>query len=120
MPANRHRYEQKFPLVYIVIGVVMAVCLAGFAVKGLLVQHQNVQSAQRIKRLNKELQEIEIKNEAFRTRRDQLISPPALAKAIKEGFVKVVPIEEKFVIQVGAPKHRVATANPQPARGGAR
>jgi cell division protein FtsB len=120
MPANRPRHAQKLPLIYIIVGMAIFGCAAGFGIKLLNVKLRIVQDGQRLKRIDKELASLTKKNEGLATQREQLTSQPALAKAIKGGFVKVVPIDEKFVIQVGAPKHRVAAVDFQPAKGGAR
>lgn len=120
MPANRPRHAQKFPFIYIVAVIALFACAAGFGIKLLNVKLQTVQDGQRLTRVFKELNDVNIKNEALRTKRDQLTSLQALTQAIKTEFVKVVPIDEKYVIHVGASKHRVAVADSHPARGGAR
>ena len=111
MPANRKRYAQAVPVVYICIGIGIAVCIVGFCVKALILQHQVRQGGERLRRLQKEFAEVNIKNEALQTKKDQLTSTPALQKAIKDGFVKLVKIEDQFVVHVGTAGRRVAVAS---------
>jgi hypothetical protein len=120
MSANRHRYSQAFPLAYTFACLVVAVCVGGFCVRMLFVKHQITQSGERLKRLAGQLAEINIKNEALQTRKDQLTSTPALQKAIKDGFIRLVKIEDRFVLHVGASRRGVAATSPQAAPGGAR
>lgn len=120
MPGNRHRYSQDFPVAYTIACVVVAACVIGFFVRMLFVKHQITQSGERLKRLDRQLADIKIKNEALQTRKDQLTSPPALQKAIKDGFIKLVKIEDRFVLHVGAQRSGVAATTPQAAPEGAR
>jgi hypothetical protein len=109
MPANRHRYAQAFPLAATLIGAVIAVCFVGFLIKALMVKHEVMQDGDRIKRLEKELIDLNIKNEAFQTKKDQLTSVPALRKALEKKVIHLMPIEDRFVVNVGQSRPAVAT-----------
>ena len=66
-----------------------------------MVKHEVMQDGERIKRLEKELNEFSIKNEAFETKKNQLTSSPALRKALDKKVIKLMPIEDRFVVNVG-------------------
>jgi len=120
MPANRHRYSQAVPIFSWFMAIIIAVPIVGLCIKTLVVQQELRQTGERIKRLQKELTEISSKNEAFQTRKDQMTSTPELQKAIKDRVIKLVKIEEKFVVNVGAARRAVATNVTEPAAKGAR
>lgn len=110
MPENNRRYAQAVPLIAILIVVIVVVSIVGFCIKTLMVQHQVVVGGDRIKRLEKELAELSNKNEALQTKKDQLTSVPALQKAVSKGFVNLVKIDEKCVVNVSQPRSSVAIA----------
>ena len=109
MPANRHRYAQAFPLAAIVIGTGLLACIVIFAIKSLMVKQQVMQGGECIKHLEKELTEFNIKNAAFETTKKQLTSVPALRKALDKKIIHLIPIEDRFVVNVGQPRPTVAT-----------
>ena len=110
MPENSRRYAQAVPVVAILMVVVVIVSIAVFFIKTLIVKHQVIAGGDRIKRLEKELAELSNKNEALQTKKDQLTSVPALQKAVSKGFVNLVKIDEKFVVNVSRPRPSVAVA----------
>lgn len=110
MPQNSRRYAQAVPLIAILIVVIVVVSVAAFFIKTLMVKHQVVAGGDRIKRLEVELAELSNKNEALQTKKDQLTSVPALQKAVNKGFVNLMKIDEKFVVNVSHPRPAVAIA----------
>ena len=44
-----------------------------------------------------------VKNEALQTQKDVLISPQNLRKALGNGSLKLVKIDDKYVVPVGGP-----------------
>jgi cell division protein FtsL len=102
--SNKRRHAQAFPLAATLIGVAIAVCIAVFAIKALTVKYQLIQGGEKLKRLERELTSVSVKNEAFQTQKDLLISPPNLAKALEKGVINdLEKIDEKYVINVGRP-----------------
>lgn len=110
MPENSRRYAQAVPLIAILMVVIVVVSVAAFFIKTLMVKHQVVVGGDRIKRLETELAELNNKNEALQTKKDQLTSVPALQKVVSKGFVSLVKIDEKFVVNVNQPRPVVAIA----------
>ncbi len=110
MPGNSRRYAQAVPVIAILMFVIVVVSLAAFFIKSLMVRHQVVVGGDRIKRLETELAELSNKNEALQTKKDQLTSVPALQKAVSKGFVSLVKVDEKFVVNVSHPRPAVAIA----------
>lgn len=108
MPGNSRRYSQAVPVIAILIAIIVVVSAVAFFVKTLTVKHQVVVGGDRIKRLEIELAELSNKNEALQTKKDQLTSVPALQKAVNKGFVSIVKIDEKFVVNVNQPRPAVA------------
>lgn len=108
MPENSRRYAQAVPLIAILMVVIVVVSVAAFFIKTLMVKHQVVVGGDRIKRLETELAELNNKNEALQTKKDQLTSVPALQKVVSKGFVSLVKIDEKFVVNVNQPRPAVA------------
>ncbi len=95
---------------------VIAICIVGFAIKTLMVKHEVMQGGDRMKRLEKELTELNIKNEALQTKKDQLTSVPALRKKLDGKIIHLMPIEDRFVVNVGQSHPTVATiVETQPA-----
>jgi hypothetical protein len=117
MPANRHRHAQRFPFVYVCIGTAAFLCIASFSVKTLLISQQLKQGGERLSRIKRQIEEVRIANAGLKTKKAQLTSIPAITKAIKDGVVKLVPIEDRFIVHVGTMRHGVAVADPQPATG---
>ncbi len=91
------------------IGSVMLICVVGFFIKSLMVKHGAMQDGDRVKRLEKELTELNIKNEALQTKKDQLTSVPALRKKLEGKVLHLKPIEDRFVVNVGQSRPTVAT-----------
>ena len=114
--SNQRKNAPAFPLVATLIGIAMAICFVSFVVKALLVHHQVVQDGERIKRLERSLQEVNAKNEAFLSKKNDLISVPALRGAMASGFLKLAPIDERFVINVAQPRTAVAVSTSGEAR----
>ncbi len=110
MPENSRRYSQAVPVIAILIAVIVVVSISAFFIKTLMVKHQVVVGGDRIKRLETELAELNNKNEALQTKKDQLTSVPALQKAVSKGFVNLVKIDEKFVVNASHPRRAVAVA----------
>ncbi len=108
--ANQHKHAQAFPLAATLIGIAMAICVVSFFVKALLVRHQVVQGGDRIKHLERALAEVNAKNEAFLSKKNDLTSVPALRAAMASGFLKLQAIDERFVITVAQPRPAVAAA----------
>jgi hypothetical protein len=106
--ANQHKHTPVFPLAATLIGLGMAICVVSFFVKALLVRHQVMQDGERIKRLERSLAEVTAKNEAFLAKKNELISVPALKNAIASGFLKLQPIDERYVRNVAQPRPAVA------------
>ena len=109
MPANQRRYAQAIPLVYICIAVAVCAYAATFGIKMLMLKQQLKQGSERLTRLRRELTAVNTSNEALRTKKDQLTSVPALTRAIQEGVIRMVPIEDRFVVTVPASRRSVAT-----------
>ena len=105
MPENSRRYAQAVPLIAILMVVIVVVSVAAFFIKTLMVKHQVVVGGDRIKRLETELAELNNKNEALQTKRRYLPS-----QAQSKGFVSLVKIDEKFVVNVNQPRPVVAIA----------
>jgi hypothetical protein len=99
--SNKRRHAQAFPLAATLIGVAIAVCLTVFAIKALTVKYQVIQGGNKLKQLERELTAIASKNEGLQTKKELLISPPALAKALERGVIKLNKIEDKNVVYVG-------------------
>ena len=117
MSANRHRHAQKFPVVYVCIGIAAFLCIASFAVKTLLISQQLKLGGERLSQIKKHIEDARIANAALTTRKAQFTSIPAITKAIKDGTIKLVPIEDRFIVHVGTVRHGVAAADSQPAAG---
>jgi hypothetical protein len=106
--SNKRRHAQAFPLAATLIGVAIAVCIAVFAIKALTVKYQLIQGGEKLKRLERELASVLVKNEALQTQKDTLTSPPSLAKALEKGVINLTKIDEKYVVNVGrAPRAQV-------------
>jgi cell division protein FtsL len=101
---NKRRHAQAFPLTATLIGVAIAVCLAVFAIKALTVKYQVIQGGEKLKRLERELEEYTVKNEALQTQKHKMIAPQELAKFQANGALKLVKIEEKNLVHVGQPQ----------------
>ena len=99
--SNKRRHAQAVPLAAILIGVAVAVCVAVFAIKALTVKYQLIQGGDKLKQLERELASVNVKNESLQTQKDLLISPPSLAKALEKGVIKLVKIDDKYVVPVG-------------------
>lgn len=117
MSANRHRHAQKFPFVYVCIGVAAFLCIASFCVKTLLINQQLKQGGERLSRIKKQITEVKTAIAGLQTKKAQLTAIPAITKAIKDGFVKLVPIEDRFIVHVGAMRRGVAATDSQSAAG---
>jgi len=100
---NQRRHAQAFPLAATLIGVSIAVCIAVFAIKALTVKYQLIQGGEKLKRLERDLASMTVQNESLQTAKDKLISPPVLQRALDSGFIKLVRIEDKYVVNVGRP-----------------
>ena len=111
MSANRHRHAQKFPLLYVFLGTAALLCVAGFAVKTLLISQQIKQGDEMLSRIKRQIQEIKTANAGLTTKKAQLTSIPAITKAIADGVVKLVPIEDRFIVHVGTVRRGVAVAD---------
>lgn len=120
MPANRRRYAQAFPFAYVLVGLAVLACIVSFCVKTLLLSQQLRQGGERLRRLRNELAELTIRNEALQTKKTELTSAPALQAAINRGIIKLIPIETKFVVDVGMSQQKVAAADPRSAVPGGR
>jgi hypothetical protein len=101
--SNKRRHAQAFPLAATLIGVAIAVCIAVFAIKALTVKYQLIQGGEKLKRIEREYASIMVQNEALQAKKDQLISPLNLGKALETGFITLAKIEEKYVVNVGRP-----------------
>ena len=119
MSANRPRHAQAFPVLYTFIGIAVAVCFVGLGIKALIVQQELKQGGERLKRLKKDLAELTIKNEGLLAKKDVLTSPPKLEALIRNGTLKLKPIDDKFVVRIGPVRRGVAVADAQPAGEGA-
>lgn len=117
MPDNRHRTAQKFPVVYVSIGIAAFLCIASFCVKTLLINQQLKQGGERLSTIRGKIVEARTASEGLKTKKALLTSIPAIQKSIKEGFVKLVPIEERFIVHVGAMRGGVAAADSPSAAG---
>jgi hypothetical protein len=106
--SNKRRHAQAFPLTATLIGLAVAACLTIFAIKALTVKYQVIQGGDKLKRLEKELAELTIKNEDFQTEKDRLTSPPALIKAMESGLIALQKIDDKFVVTIGREKKLAA------------
>lgn len=106
--ANQHKHAPVFPLAATLIGTVVAIFIVSFFVKALLVHHQVVQDGERIKRLERAVVEVQAKNEALLAKKNELTSVPALRQALASGFLKLQPVDERFVINVAQPRPAVA------------
>ena len=111
MSANRHRHAQKFPVVYTCIGIAAFLCVVSFSVKGLLISQQLKQGGERLNRIKRQIQEVKTASAGLMTKKIQLTSIPAITKAIKDGVIKLVPIEDRFIVRVGAGTRQVAAAD---------
>ena len=111
---NKRRHAQAFPLTATLIGVAIAVCLAVFAIKALTVKYQVIQGGEKLKRLERELDEYSVKNEALQTDKHKLIAPQELVKHQANGSLKLQKIEEKSLIHVGQPRPQPVAPGPQP------
>ena len=98
--SNKRRHAQAFPLTATLIGLAVAACLTVFAIKALTVKYQVIQGGDKLKRLEKELAELTIKNEDFQTEKDRLTSPPALLKGIESGLISLQAVDDKYVVPV--------------------
>lgn len=115
MPANQRRYAQAVPITYICIAVAVLICAATFGIKVLMLKQQLKQGSERLADLRKKIISTSTGNVALRTKREQLTSLPALKKAIADGFIRLKPIEESFVVNV--PASRVAAITPRSGAG---
>ena len=79
--------------------------------KTLLINQQLKQGGERLRTIKIKIAEAHTASEGLKTKKAQLTSIPAIQKAIKDGFVKLVPIEERFIVHVGAMKAGVAAAD---------
>ncbi len=113
MPANQRRYAQAVPVVYICIGVALLICAATFGIKVLMLKQQLKQGSERLSELRKRITAAETGNQALLTKREQLISLPALKKAIADGVIKLKPIDEAFVVNVSTPRPSVVAITPR-------
>ena len=111
---NKRRHAQAFPLTATLIGVAIAVCLAVFAIKALTVKYQVIQGGEKLKRLERELEEYTVKNEALQTEKHKMIAPQVLAKFQANGTLKLMKIEEKSLIHVGQPRPQAVPPVAQP------
>ena len=68
-------------------------------------------------RIKKQIDEVRIANAGLATKKSQLTSIPAILKAIKDGVIKLVPIEDRFIVRVGIVRRGVVAADSQPAAG---
>ncbi len=107
---NKRRRQKSFPLAAILLLIAVAIFVVSFATRALMVKYQVIQGAAKLKSIERDLAEINVKNEALQTRKDLLTSPPKLQTAINKGILGVIKIDEKFVVNVGRPvKVDVAT-----------
>lgn len=100
---NKRRHAKSFPLAATIIIIAVAICGVTFAIKALSVKYQVIQGGNKLKQIERELAELNVKNEALQTRKDLLTSPPRLQEAINKGILGLMKIDEKFVVNVGRP-----------------
>jgi hypothetical protein len=112
---NQRKHAPVFPLAATIIWIAVAACVVTFFVKALLVRHQVMQDGERIKRLERQLAEINAKNESLQSKKYDLISVPALRKAMASGFLKLLPIDESTVRSVVPPRPAVVAASGEEA-----
>jgi hypothetical protein len=112
MPANQRRYSQAIPLAYICIVVAILICAATFGIRILMLKQEIKQDGERLVKLRNEIEKLNTSNVALRTKKEQLISLPALKKAIADGVIKLKPIDESVVVNVPAARHAVASTTP--------
>jgi hypothetical protein len=66
------------------------------------VKYQVIQGGDKLKRLEKELGDLTIKNEDFQTEKDWLTSPPALRKAMDSGLIAdLKKADDKYMVVIG-------------------
>jgi len=80
-----------------------------------MVQQQLKQGGERLKNLRARIDEMANSNDYLKTQKKKLTAAPALEKAIKDGFIKLVPIEQRFVLSIPANRRVVASAAVMPA-----
>jgi len=106
--SNQRKHAPVFPLAATLIGIAMAVCVVSFFVKALLVRHQVIQDGERIKRLEHAVTEMNAKNESLLARKNELTSVDSLKNALRNDFLKLRKIDERFVVNVTQPPPAVA------------
>lgn len=100
---NKRKSARSFPLAATIILIVVAAFGVTFAIKVLMVKYAVVQGGNELKKLERELNDLTVKNEALLSRKDQLTSPPRLQAALDKGLINLIKIDEKSVIRVGRP-----------------
>jgi hypothetical protein len=61
-----------------------------------------------IKDLERELAELNTKNEVLKTKIASLSSRAVLQRRLNEGFIKMIPISDDRIVRVSAPPERIA------------
>jgi hypothetical protein len=112
MSANHRKYAQAIPLAYICIFIAILACAATFGVKILMLKQEIKQDGEHLGKLRNEIEKLNTSNVALRTKKEQLISLPALKKAIADGVIRLKPIEEGVVVNVSAARQAMASTTP--------
>jgi len=121
MPRNnrlRSSPENSFPLKAIVQIVVAAIVAGGAGLTFVQYRNRSITSSGReIRRLEKELADLNNELETLRPRISQLASRTALQARLNDGFIKMVPIKQDRIVQMSlareTPMRTVANVSTQ-------
>lgn len=105
MPSNRRRHANAVPIASIAIWIVVAAFACAAGIGYVYCKNQLHATGQEIKGLERELSELITQNEVVRSKISILSSRSALQARLKDGFIKLVPIDH--IVQLNG-----ATARP--------
>jgi cell division protein FtsL len=107
--SNRRRHANALPIAGWCLWITVAVCFVGFCVKALMVRYQVHQGGEKIKELERQIVEFDLKNKDLQTRFERLASRTELDKRRKAGFFPLVEIKEENVVHLNRNAAEVAS-----------
>jgi|GEM_PF-2258863 len=111
--SNHRRHANALPIAGWCLWITVAFCIVGFFVKALMVRYQVHQGGEKIKELEHQIVEFDLKNRDLETRYERFASRTELDKRRKAGFFPLVEIKEVNVVHVNRNASEVARVETQ-------
>ncbi len=114
MSYNRRRHANSLPVASFVRWIVAAFFLIVVGLSYVYLKNQLHATGDKIKSLERELTNLQMKNEVARAKVASLSSRAALQRCLNEGFIKMKPIADTHIVRINGRTSQHAASEIQP------